>query len=270
MSHLVEDPRNISFAEVRNIASVELVNKTFQSRCWRVIKQLLFYVEEDGEIMEPEWLPSDTADVMRIVKKFRNLRKLFVFSYEVGGETTNNFLSGILELQREDMRNIQSLDFVGAAVVSPLFPRMIELCSTSLTSLSFCWDNLELNDNGSAVGPIARAVGLCRNLKRFKSTGSPNGIGLVFKELSDKAKLEEINLNVADNDDLPAEMPELVKCLSALQSAELSTNSIALYLATLRELAAFLDAGKSIEWNTVTSLGGFRGHCCTGIGGQTE
>ncbi len=280
VSYLVKDPEleNISLAEMRNIARVELVNKTFHCRCWRVIKQLTFIFDKDGKITHPRWSPC--PDFFPILKKFRNLRKLAFWSLEVGGENTNNFLRGILKLQHEDMWNIQNLGFSCAATVSPVVPRMIELCSTSLTYLQLDWEmvrdgnlslSLELNDNGNAdihpaVGPIARAVGLCRNLKQFQSLESPNGIGLVFRELSDKAKLEEIDLEVwrharltgGDYHDVPAEMPELVKCLSALQSVgRWSTNSITLYLATLRELTVFLDAGNSkrIEWDSITHLG---------------
>ncbi len=185
----------------------------------------------DGKIEYPNWWPSDTAAVIRILKKFRNLRKLVVSSDEVGGEATNAFLRGIWELQHEDCRNIQSLLFSGAALLSPVFPRMIELCSTSLTSLSLDWGSvrdpnsalsvsLGFNDNGNsgvhpAVGPIARAVRLCRNLQRFQSAESPNGIGQVFRELSDKLKLELVDLQVplymeSDEEfhDVPAEMPE--------------------------------------------------------------
>ncbi len=128
MSHLVKNPYAVSFAEVKNIARVESVNKAFRSRCWRVIKQVDFNIGWDGngaELVDEtvrSWLPSDMAVILIFWKKCRNLREVTVASEEFGGRATNTFLRGIWELQHEDSRNIQSLFFWGPFSATSCLP----------------------------------------------------------------------------------------------------------------------------------------------------
>ncbi len=79
-------------------------------------------------------------------------------------------------------------------------------------------------------------------------------------ELSDKVKLELIDLQKVENDhdhDLTAEIPELAECLATLQSANRSVEDFELNLSTIRELSALINAGysKNIQWNMITKLG---------------
>ncbi len=257
-----------------DIARAERVNNTFQSRSWRIIKELDFYLSRNRWVGGPfpgfskDFLPSDMADVIPIIwKKCRNLRSLCVFSVEERGETTKDFLLWILELQRLMKRKIEILDFSYAAMLSPALPPLIELCSDSLTTLRLAWD-MDTPDSATyhtVVVEIARAVRHCRNLKYFRSEGSPNGIGKLFTEISDKSKLEVLDLPGTkfaeyyhDEFDLIAEMPVLAECLSGLQSTDRSpTKPFQLNLPTVRELSALVDAGnsKNIEWNMITVLG---------------
>ncbi len=266
----------------RDIARAELVNKTFQNRSWRVTKELHFYIG-DRRIHGPflafrglgsKWLPSsDMTDVIPVIwKKCRNLRTVVCTCHagKKGSPTKGDFLVGILKAQRLMNRKIEILDFSYATVLSPVFPHIIELCSDSLTTLCLTWSWVDGPDSPVvhlAVTLIAHAVRLCRNLQYFCSVGSPDGIGKLFLELSDKTKLKTLDVMLQKSSpqhdnygllDLTTEMSDLAECLSALQSAKRSfTKGFRLRLVSIRELGALIDAGNSrdIEWNMITALG---------------
>ncbi len=195
-----------------------------------------------------------------------NLRKLGVIICDnVVSRQCDDFLFAILKLQRTVKRKIECLTFGGGALLSAVFPLLIELCSDTLTQLQLSWWlSSDSNVYHPAVELIGHAVRLCRNLQWFESDASPDGIGKILIELSDKVNMEMIDIQECKygyydehSRDLVAEIPELAECLATLQSADRPTEDFELSLNTIRELSALIDAGdsKNIEWNMITKLG---------------
>ncbi len=179
-----------------DIERAAMVNKCFQKCSCRATKDLYFRLHSTRVYgpfpgFSKYWKPSDMADHIPIIwKKCCNLRNLEVRGHHVSRKC-DDFLFSILKLQRNMKRKFECLTFRDGALLSPVFPPLIELCSDTLTQLQLNWCvPSDSNEFHPAVGLIAHAIRLCRSLRWFESDGSPDGIGKILMELSDKVKLE--------------------------------------------------------------------------------